>query len=135
MEEATKTNNPFTLLSLVATWSLPSKGTEVHQLYDVKFCPYLNDEDDYLVFAIVGCREVLICGTRTDDQGLIHRSYIRRDQEALGSEDLPILNTCSWAYIDQANPLLAVSGSGGQSKGGIYAPVACSQHSLAMTQV
>jgi polycomb protein EED len=116
MEETNKTENSFTLPSLVATWSIPSEGTDDHQFYDVKFCPYFNGEDDYPVFAIVGCREVLICGTRTDYQGLMDMNYILRDQEVLGSEGLPILNTCSWAYIDRADPLLAVSGSGGQIK-------------------
>lgn len=115
MENTTSTGNPFTLPSLVATWSLPSRGSEDHQFYDVKFCPYLDD-DDHPVFAIVGCRDILIYGTRIDELGLTDKRHILRDEEALGSEGLPILNTCSWAYIDQANPLLAVSGSSGRIK-------------------
>ena len=116
MEDKTRKINPFTLPSLVATWKLPSRGTDEHQFYDVKFCPYFDDNDTGPVFAMVGCRDVLIYGTRVDENGLTDKLHILMDEEALGAERLPILNTCSWAYIHEANPLLAVAGSSGQIK-------------------
>lgn len=119
MEDTTINENPFTLPSLAATWKLPYNphhGADGHQFFDVKFWPYFNDGDSGPIFAVVGCRDILICGTRVDEDGLADVHHVLRDEEALGSERLPILNTCSWAYIHESNALLAVSGPSGQIK-------------------
>ena len=117
MEDTSKKENPFTLPSLVATWKLPytpQQSNDEHQFFDVEFCPYYSDSETGPIFAIVGCRDILLCGTKVDEDGLADVYHVLRDDEEVGPEGLPILNTISWAFIDESNPLLAVSGPSGQ---------------------
>lgn len=119
MEDGSKKDNPFALPSLAAIFKLPNSPQvtdDDHQFFEVQFCPYYSNSESSPIFAVVGWRDILLCGTRVDDSGLADVYHVFRDEERIGPQGLPILNTCSWTYIDESNPLLAVSGPSGQIK-------------------
>ena len=87
------------------------KGSE-SPFWDVKFYPYLVEQDDPVIVAIVGSFIVLICQVTEDEEtGLrIIATFSRgKDKE----EDVYHLNSCTWSYVEPDDPLLAVAGESG----------------------
>ncbi|KIX04135.1 uncharacterized protein Z518_07688 [Rhinocladiella mackenziei CBS 650.93] len=84
--------------------------------YDVKFYPYSRPEDDEPVFAVVGQKKVLIGRLSAQSSAVVTMIHELVDAQEARDPNSPGLNSCSWCYIDQERPLLAVAGGSGQLK-------------------
>ncbi len=84
--------------------------------YDVKFYPYSNASDTEPIFAIVTQRKVYIGRVSAEDEAIITMLHELEDEQESREGDSWGLNSCSWCYIDQQQPLLAIAGGSGQLK-------------------
>lgn len=102
-------------------WSSSCEGLPPrHIFYDAKFYPYHTSKTTAPVFALVGNREIVVCRpSSTKGQGLLLLNVFR-DLETAPSDwsihSSSILNSCSWNYVEQSQPLLSVAGPSGLIK-------------------
>ena len=94
------------------------KETDRFIFYDVKFYPYSEPSTTEPVFAAISQKKVYIGRlSATTDPTITMLHELEDEQESRQRDSISWgLNSCSWCYIDQRQPLLAVAGSSGQIK-------------------
>ncbi|KAI1612575.1 polycomb protein EED [Exophiala viscosa] len=90
--------------------------TDRFAFYDVKFYPYSRPPIEEPVFAVVSQRKVYIGRLSAQSNASMTMLHELVDQQETDDPNSPGLNSCSWCYIDQQRPLLAVAGGSGQLK-------------------
>src|ERR1700733_10218767 len=83
-------------------------------LYDVKFYPYAGTPNPEPVFAIVAQTKVYIGRVSNETEAIVTMLCEMEDEQESRNRDSSGLNSCSWCYIDQQQPLLAIAGGSGQ---------------------
>jgi len=87
------------------------RGSE-SQFWDVKFYPYLVERDDPAMLAIVGSFVVHVCQL-TDEENSRLRFVATYNRDEDRQDTINSINCCSWCYLDQDEPLLAIAGESG----------------------
>ena len=82
------------------------------QFWDVKFYPYLVEPDDPTIFAVVGSFVVHVCQLTCEENSRLRViATYSRDEDRL--DTINSINCCTWCYIEQDDPLLAIAGESG----------------------
>jgi len=82
------------------------------QFWDVKFYPYLVERDDPTILAIVGSFLVLVCQLTAEESSRL-RIIATYDRDEEKQDNINSINCCTWCYVEQDDPLLAVAGETG----------------------
>lgn len=80
--------------------------------WDVKFYPYLVERDDPAIFAVVGLSSVEIYQATNEEESGIKflRTFVSSEDR---QENPHSLNSCTWCYVSEDEPLLAITGENG----------------------
>lgn len=82
------------------------------QFWDVKFYPYLIERDDPTILAIIGSFVVYVCQL-TDEESSRLRIIATYSRDEVRQDTIDSLNCCTWCYVRQDDPLLAIAGESG----------------------
>lgn len=115
MESPAVSKQAFVLPKLRYKFKTPIESDRF-SFFDVKFYPYLPPPADEPVFAVATQKKVLVGRVSTQSSALVTMLHELVDEEETQDESSPGLNSCSWCYIDQRRPLLAVAGGSGAVK-------------------
>lgn len=85
-----------------------------HLFWDIKFFPYSSSDAQTSIFAAVDQETVHICEILGEEDQLVRVLHSIHAPDATEQESSEYFNSCSWACIDAAQPLLVVAGDSGQ---------------------
>lgn len=106
---------PFGFPKLRYKFKTPTE-TDRYNFYDVKFYPYAPPPNDEPILAMVSQKKVYIGQLSTSSNSFITFHHELVDEQEESDPNSLGLNSCTWCYIDQHEPLLAVAGGSGQLK-------------------
>ncbi|KEF57688.1 uncharacterized protein A1O9_05606 [Exophiala aquamarina CBS 119918] len=115
MATANNTRIAFGFPKMKYKFKTPTE-TDRFNFYDIKFYPYAPPPNDEPIFAMVSQKKVYIGRLSLSDQSLITMHHELVDEQEENDPNSLGLNSCTWCYIDQQGPLLAVAGGSGQLK-------------------
>ena len=92
------------------------KETDRYVYYDVKFWPHSKPPANEPIFAVAAQKKVIIGRLSAESNAIVTILHELEDEQELRNPESTGLNSCSWCYIEQQRPLLAVAGGSGQLK-------------------
>lgn len=84
-----------------------------HQFWSVKFYPYILREDDPVIFAAISFTTVCIYEAKSEGSGLRCLLTCQRPPAPEKEFESGWLNCCTWCFINEEEPLLALAGESG----------------------
>ncbi|ETI19489.1 hypothetical protein G647_09323 [Cladophialophora carrionii CBS 160.54] len=115
MASQTNFQQSFVLPRVVSSF-VTGTETDRFNVYDVKFYPYSDPSNTEPVFAVVSQKKVYIARLSAQTDCVITLLHELEDEQEVRDGDSSGLNSCSWCYIHQDQPLLALAGGSGQLK-------------------